>query len=235
MLLERAPLQVSQQALLQLVKELNANPSVHGILVQLPLPDHIDEEAILTAISLEKDVDGFHPENIGKLAMKGREPLFAPCTPKGCIELLDRSGVAISGANAVVIGRSNIVGIPAAMLLLGRSATVTICHSRTKDIEAKVRDADIVVAAVGRRLRRGASPMLAVLIHMIAALRLPAVAAATGVRQGSVDLVQAVAAPVALASEQRRAERPRVPVVRHLDPHSVRAVTVASASPQPFW
>ena len=142
--------QVSQEALLQLVRQLNANPSVHGILVQLPLPDHINEEAILTAISLEKDVDGFHPENIGKLAMKGREPLFAPCTPKGCIELLDRSGVTISGANAVVIGRSNIVGIPAAMLLLGRSATVTICHSRTKNIEAKVRDADIVIAAVGR-------------------------------------------------------------------------------------
>ena len=100
--------------------ELNANPDVHGILVQLPLPKHINEERILSAISIEKDVDGFHPMNIGKLAMKGREPLFVPCTPKGCIELLNRYHVEISGKNAVVIGRSNIVGIPVAMLLLNR-------------------------------------------------------------------------------------------------------------------
>ena len=93
-----------------MVVELNANPEVHGILVQLPLPKHINEERILSAISIEKDVDGFHPLNIGKLAMKGREPLFVPCTPKGCIELLDRYGVEIAGKNAVVIGRSNIVG-----------------------------------------------------------------------------------------------------------------------------
>ena len=129
--------------------ELNANPDVHGILVQLPLPKHINEERILSAISIEKDVDGFHPMNIGKLAMKGREPLFVPCTPKGCIELLNRYHVEISGKNAVVIGRSNIVGIPVAMLLLNRNATVTICHSRTADLKEHLQKADIIVAAVG--------------------------------------------------------------------------------------
>ena len=129
--------------------ELNANPDVHGILVQLPLPKHINEERILSAISIEKDVDGFHPMNIGKLAMKGREPLFVPCTPKGGIELLNRYHVEISGKNAVVIGRSNIVGIPVAMLLLNRNATVTICHSRTADLKEHLQKADIIVAAVG--------------------------------------------------------------------------------------
>lgn len=129
--------------------ELNANADVHGILVQLPLPKHINEERILSAISIEKDVDGFHPMNIGKLAMKGREPLFVPCTPKGCIELLNRYHVEISGKNAVVIGRSNIVGIPVAMLLLNRNATVTICHSRTADLKEHLQKADIIVAAVG--------------------------------------------------------------------------------------
>ena len=129
--------------------ELNANPDVHGILVQLPLPKHINEERILSAISIEKDVDGFHPMNIGKLAMKGREPLFVPCTPKGCIELLNRYHVEISGKNAVVIGRSNIVGIPVAMLLLNSNATVTICHSRTADLKEHLQKADIIVAAVG--------------------------------------------------------------------------------------
>lgn len=132
-----------------MVEELNANPEVHGILVQLPLPKHINEEKILNAISIEKDVDGFHPLNIGKLAMKGRTPMFVPCTPKGCIELLDRYNVEISGKNAVVIGRSNIVGIPVAMLLLERNATVTICHSRTKDLKEHLQNADIIVAAVG--------------------------------------------------------------------------------------
>ena len=129
--------------------ELNANPDVHGILVQLPLPKHINEERILSAISIEKDVDGFHPMNIGKLAMKGREPLFVPCTPKGCIELLNRYHVEISGKNAVVIGRSNIVGIPVPMQLLNRNATVTICHSRTADLKEHLQKADIIVAAVG--------------------------------------------------------------------------------------
>lgn len=144
------PADISQEALLKVVQDLNANPDIHGILVQLPLPDHIDEETILGTISLEKDVDGFHPINIGRLSMKRRDPLFAPCTPKGCIELLDRTGVEIEGKRAVVLGRSNIVGLPVAMLLLHRNATLTICHSRTKDLADVVRQADILVAAVGR-------------------------------------------------------------------------------------
>ncbi len=144
------PADVSQAELLKVVQELNANPEVHGILVQLPLPDHIDEEAILAAISLDKDVDGFHPINIGRLSMKRRDPLFVPCTPKGCIELLLRTGVEIEGKQAVVLGRSNIVGLPVAMLLLHRNATLTICHSRTQDLPGVVRQADILVAAVGR-------------------------------------------------------------------------------------
>lgn len=144
------PGDISQADLLALVQQLNADPAVHGILVQLPLPDHIDDETILGAISIEKDVDGFHPLNIGRLSMKRRDPLFVPCTPKGCIELLDRTGVEIAGKRAVVLGRSNIVGLPVAMLLLHRNATLTICHSRTKDLPAVVREADILIAAVGR-------------------------------------------------------------------------------------
>jgi methylenetetrahydrofolate dehydrogenase (NADP+)/methenyltetrahydrofolate cyclohydrolase len=140
----------SQEEVETVVKELNADPTVHGILVQLPLPKHLDEEKILGAVSLEKDVDGFHPVNIGRLSMKGREPLFVPCTPAGCVELLLRSGVGISGKEAVVLGRSNIVGLPVAMLLLHRDATITICHSRTKDLAATCRRADILIAAVGR-------------------------------------------------------------------------------------
>jgi 5,10-methylene-tetrahydrofolate dehydrogenase/methenyl tetrahydrofolate cyclohydrolase len=133
-----------------LVRDLNANPDVHGILVQLPLPDHLDEEAILNAIDLTKDVDGFHPLNIGRLAMKGREPLFIPCTPYGVIVLLKKAGVKMSGANAVVVGRSNIVGLPVALLLIKENATVTVCHSRTRDLAGELRRADIVVAAIGR-------------------------------------------------------------------------------------
>jgi 5,10-methylene-tetrahydrofolate dehydrogenase/methenyl tetrahydrofolate cyclohydrolase len=123
---------------------------VHGILVQLPLPGHLDEEAVLAAIPLTKDVDGFHPINIGRLAMKGRDPLFIPCTPAGVITLLEEAGANFEGAEAVVLGRSNIVGLPAAMLLIHRNATVTICHSRTKDLAGVCRKADILVAAVGR-------------------------------------------------------------------------------------
>lgn len=140
----------SQQEVEARVRELNADPAIHGILVQLPLPDHLDEEAVLSAIDLSKDVDGFHPINIGRLAMKGRDPLFAPATPSGIIELLDRIGVPIEGREAVVLGRSNIVGLPVSMLLLKRNATVTICHSRTRDLASVVRRADILVAAVGR-------------------------------------------------------------------------------------
>ena len=132
------------------MQELNANPEVDGILVQLPLPDHLDEEAVLAEIDLTKDVDGFHPLNIGRLSMKFRAPLFTPCTPRGCIELLDRMEIPIEGKQAVVLGRSNIVGLPVAMMLLHRNATLTICHSRTKDLPSVVRQADILIAAVGR-------------------------------------------------------------------------------------
>ena len=119
-------------------------------MVQLPLPDHLDEESVLSAVDLNKDVDGFHPINIGRLAMKGRTPLFAPATPSGIIELLDRCGVEIEGKEAVILGRSNIVGLPVAMLLLKRNATITICHSRSQDLPSIVRRADILIAAVGR-------------------------------------------------------------------------------------
>ncbi|RIK36509.1 MAG: bifunctional methylenetetrahydrofolate dehydrogenase/methenyltetrahydrofolate cyclohydrolase FolD [Chloroflexi bacterium] len=144
------PADASQEEVEGLVRSLNADPAIHGILVQLPLPGHLNEEAILNAISIEKDVDGFHPVNIGRLAMKGREPLFIPCTPHGVIVLLEEAGAKFEGANAVVLGRSNIVGMPAAMLLVHRNATVTICHSRTKDLPEVCRRADILVAAVGR-------------------------------------------------------------------------------------
>ena len=144
------PGDVSQEELIEKVRELNADPVVDGILVQLPLPDHIDEEAVLREIDIAKDVDGFHPINIGRLSMKGRKPLYVPCTPRGVIELLDRSGIQIEGANAVILGRSNIVGLPVSMLLLHRNATITICHSRTKNLPEVVRRADILVAAIGR-------------------------------------------------------------------------------------
>ncbi|MBN2006836.1 MAG: bifunctional methylenetetrahydrofolate dehydrogenase/methenyltetrahydrofolate cyclohydrolase FolD [Anaerolineae bacterium] len=146
------PGNATQAQVESLVRELNADPAIHGILMQLPLPAHLHEEAILNTISLEKDVDGFHPVNIGRLAMKGREPLFAPCTPVGVIELLDRSGIEIAGKEAVVLGRSNIVGLPVSMLLLKRDATVTVCHSRSQDLPAITRRADILIAAVGRAL-----------------------------------------------------------------------------------
>lgn len=143
------PADISQEDLEKLIKKFNADPEVNGILVQLPLPDHLDEERVLQLVSIEKDVDGFSPLNIGRLAQKGREPLFVPCTPNGCIYLLKEAGVEISGANAVVLGRSNIVGMPAALLLVRENATVTICHSRTKNIEEVVRRADIIIAAIG--------------------------------------------------------------------------------------
>ncbi|MBK8032611.1 MAG: bifunctional 5,10-methylenetetrahydrofolate dehydrogenase/5,10-methenyltetrahydrofolate cyclohydrolase [Chloroflexi bacterium] len=132
------------------VKALNDDPTIHGILVQLPLPPHIDEPTILSMVSLEKDVDGFHPINIGRLAMKGREPLFTPATPTGCMVLLERMGAQLEGANAVVIGRSNIVGMPVALMLMKANATVTVCHSRTRDLPDIVRRADVVIAAIGR-------------------------------------------------------------------------------------
>ena len=147
---EHLPADATQEQVESLVKSLNANPEVSGILVQLPMPSHIDEERVLSLINIEKDVDGFSPLNIGRLAQKGREPLFVPCTPYGCIYLLEKSGVRIEGASAVVLGRSNIVGLPAALLLIGKNATVTVCHSRTKDLPGVVRGADILIAAIGK-------------------------------------------------------------------------------------
>lgn len=144
------PEDASEDDVLEVVASYNANPEVHGILVQLPLPQHINEQKILDAISIEKDVDGFHPINIGCLAMRGRDPLYVPCTPKGCVELLKRSGVKISGARAVVVGRSNIVGLPAALLLQRDDATVTMVHSRTANAQQLCAEADIVIAACGR-------------------------------------------------------------------------------------
>ena len=138
----------SEEKLLQLVGELNSNKDVHGILVQLPLPDQIDSEKILQAIDPKKDVDGFHPVNVGKLVVGNA--LLTPCTPTGIIALLDRYDIEISGKHAVIIGRSNIVGKPVSMLLLHRNATITICHSRTQNLEEVTRSADILVAAVGR-------------------------------------------------------------------------------------
>ena len=144
------PVDTSQEDVEKVVKELNADPKVHGILVQLPLPAGLDEEAVLKAISIEKDVDGFHPLNIGRLAQKGRDPLFVPCTPAGCIVLLKKAGAQLEGARAVVVGRSNIVGMPAALLLVKENATVTICHSRTRDLPSVCREADVLIAAIGR-------------------------------------------------------------------------------------
>lgn len=144
------PGNASQGEVEDLIKSLNDNPAFDGILVQLPLPAHLNEERILEAISLNKDVDGFHPANVGRLAMKGREPLFIPCTPNGVIALLDYANTPIEGARAVVLGRSNIVGLPVAFLLIHRNATVTICHSRTRNLADLTRQADILVAAIGR-------------------------------------------------------------------------------------
>ena len=144
----RVPAETTEAEVLKLVGEFNKDPQIHGILVQLPLPPHINENAIIFAIDPKKDVDGFHPVNIGKLHMG--EECFVPCTPAGVMELLKRTGVELKGKNAVVVGRSNIVGKPVSMLLLSQHATVTICHSRTKDLTAECRRADVLVAAVGK-------------------------------------------------------------------------------------
>jgi len=142
------PETTSEEELMRLVAELNADNRVHGILVQLPLPKGINERRVLESIVPEKDVDGFHPINVGRL-MTG-EPCLVACTPAGCMRLIDSTGVELKGKHAVVVGRSNIVGKPAAILLLERHATVTICHSRTADLAAEVGRADVLVAAVGR-------------------------------------------------------------------------------------
>ncbi len=146
----KLPATATQEEVENLVRNLNEDPRVNGILVQLPLPSHLIEEDVLKAISIEKDVDGFHPMNIGRLAQKGRDPLFIPCTPAGVMYLLEQTLPKLEGLNAVVLGRSNIVGMPVALLLVRANATVTICHSRTKDLPSVVRQADVLVAAVGK-------------------------------------------------------------------------------------
>lgn len=138
----------SEEELLSIIHQLNEDPSVHGILVQLPLPDHIDENHVIDAIDLAKDVDGFHPLNVAYMHL-GRHPIY-PATPKGILTMIHSTGIELKGKDALVIGRSNIVGKPVAMLLLGEHATVTIAHSRTKDLKEKCLRADIVIAAVGR-------------------------------------------------------------------------------------
>ncbi|MBQ7283886.1 MAG: bifunctional 5,10-methylenetetrahydrofolate dehydrogenase/5,10-methenyltetrahydrofolate cyclohydrolase, partial [Oscillospiraceae bacterium] len=137
-----------QQELLDIIEKLNNDETVHGILVQLPLPKHIEEYAVINAIDPSKDVDGFTAVNVGNMNI-GKD-CFAPCTPQGCIDMLDYAGVELEGKDLVVIGRSNIVGKPVSVLALQRNATVTVCHSRTKDIAAKTKQADIVIVAVGR-------------------------------------------------------------------------------------
>jgi methylenetetrahydrofolate dehydrogenase (NADP+) / methenyltetrahydrofolate cyclohydrolase len=143
------PATLSEADLLARIDELNRDPQIHGILVQLPLPAHIDSHKVIEAIAPEKDVDGFHVANVGAL-MTG-QPLFRPCTPYGVMKMFEAYQIPLQGANAVVIGRSNIVGKPMAMLLLEAGATVTICHSKTRDLAKHTRDADVVVAAVGKR------------------------------------------------------------------------------------
>ncbi|MCY3779519.1 MAG: bifunctional methylenetetrahydrofolate dehydrogenase/methenyltetrahydrofolate cyclohydrolase FolD [Chloroflexi bacterium] len=147
---EILPASSTQAEVENAVRGFNADPAIHGILVQLPMPDHIDEEAVLNEVSLAKDVDGIHPMNLGRLGMRGREPSFTPATPTGVMVLIQETGAQIEGAEAVVIGRSNIVGLPVALMLTNANATVTICHSRTKDLPQVAKRADIVVAAVGR-------------------------------------------------------------------------------------
>lgn len=144
----RLPDETTQAELLKLVGELAADKAVNGILVQLPLPAHIDEKAVIDAIPPEKDVDGFSPVNVGRMQIG--EPCFLPCTPAGCIRMIESTGTAIEGKHAVVIGRSNIVGKPAALLLLAKNATVTICHSCTANLKELCAGADILVAAVGK-------------------------------------------------------------------------------------
>lgn len=144
------PEDVDEETLIIMINDMNKNNDIHGILIQLPLPPHINEEKILSQVKLIKDVDGFHPENIGKLALKRLEDICVPCTPDGCLQILDYYEIPIAGKHCVIVGRSNIVGMPLSLLLLHRNATVTICHSRTKDLPEQVKRADIVFAACGK-------------------------------------------------------------------------------------
>ena len=144
----KLPAVTTEAKLLNIISELNADQAIHGILVQLPLPQHISTNKIIAAIDPHKDVDGFHPYNVGGLV--SGNPLFVPCTTRGIMELINRTGIELAGKEAVVVGRSNIVGKPMALLLLAQHATVTICHSRTKDLPAVTRQADVLISAVGK-------------------------------------------------------------------------------------
>ena len=144
----KLPAGTTEAQLLALIEELNNDARIDGILVQLPLPDHIDESKVLEAISPAKDVDGFHPYNVGRLVTGN--PLYQPCTPYGVMKMLERTGVDLTGKEVVVVGRSNIVGKPLALMCLAKHATVTLCHSRTRDLPAKVAQADVLIAAIGR-------------------------------------------------------------------------------------
>jgi len=144
----RLPAQTDEEKLLKIINKLNKDKDIHGILVQLPLPKHISTEKIIAAIDPNKDIDGFHPVNVGGLVTG--TPLFVPCTPRGIMELLARTGIDLTGKEAVVVGRSNIVGKPMALLLLAQHATVTICHSRTKDLPTVTGRADVLIAAIGK-------------------------------------------------------------------------------------
>ncbi|OGA28275.1 MAG: bifunctional methylenetetrahydrofolate dehydrogenase/methenyltetrahydrofolate cyclohydrolase [Betaproteobacteria bacterium RIFCSPLOWO2_02_FULL_65_24] len=166
------PASISERDLLGLIAELNRDRKVHGILVQLPLPKHVSAEAVIHSIAPGKDVDGFHPENVGRLVVGNAR--FVPCTPAGVMRLLDHAGVALVGKHAVVVGRSNIVGKPVALLLLERHATVTICHSRTPDLAAVIRQADVLIAAVGKaRLITGEMARPGVAVIDVGINRLP--------------------------------------------------------------
>lgn len=144
----KLPVETTEEELIKIINDLNADKSVHGILVQLPLPKHIDEQKIINTICVEKDVDGFSPINVGKMILN--EECFLPCTPAGIIKMIKETGIEIEGKHAVVIGRSNIVGKPVSQLLLQENATVTICHSRTKDLKYHTLQADILVVAIGK-------------------------------------------------------------------------------------
>ncbi len=144
----KLPASTTQAELLSLIEKKNADPKIHGILVQLPLPKHIDSKVVLEAVSPDKDADGFHPYNFGRL-VEGH-PVFEACTPKGVIKMIESTGVSIEGKRAVVLGRSNIVGKPLALMLLQRNATVTICHSKTKDLPAVCREAELLLVAIGK-------------------------------------------------------------------------------------
>jgi methylenetetrahydrofolate dehydrogenase (NADP+) / methenyltetrahydrofolate cyclohydrolase len=178
------PAETSEEKLLGIISELNADKSIHGILVQLPVPKHINPDKVIEAIDPGKDVDGFHPYNVGRLV--AGNPLHASCTPYGIMEMLDRSGINVSGKEAVIVGRSNIVGKPMALMLLARNATVTICHTKTRDLAAATRKADILVAAAGKpAMIKGAMVKDGVVVIDVGTNRLP-----NGKLVGDVDFAE---------------------------------------------